>query len=356
MSLTETELRHVQPREEGSSRREEVPAFADLVRAKSKGDDKGFRDLLERFEADQGPIIDSYWCHSPPGGVALTEMRPSLLLRALGRGNETRLHRMTEQLVRDEPEFARLLLNSDRQSIRVANVLSGMSRRIALFTLFASTRQILTFLEGYLRKKEEAAEQTPAEREALKREALDTLHVNERIQKESYSYYHQAAAREAQIVYLVGMLKGFVALVVGAVALAWLFGSLDVPGVDPTTFLGCLIAGGVGAVVSVLTRMNSDKFNVNHEIGREYLSRLGAFRPTIGAVFALLMYFALQGSLFENIRVPAENPEQFAWFLAVGFLLGFSERLAKEMLGSAETSLGFGGDSNITPSATRAPQ
>jgi hypothetical protein len=93
-------------------------------------------------------------------------------------------------------------------------------------------------------------------------------------------------------------------------------------------------------------RMNAGKFNVNHEIGREYLSRLGSFRPAIGAVFALLMYFTLRGHLLPNITAPSpehEPSEAFAWFLAVGFFLGFSERLAKEMVSTAESGIGFGG-------------
>jgi hypothetical protein len=92
--------------------------------------------------------------------------------------------------------------------------------------------------------------------------------------------------------------------------------------------------------------MNAGKFNVNHEIGREYLSRLGSFRPAIGAVFALLMYFTLRGHLLPNITAPSpenEPSEAFAWFLAVGFFLGFRERLAKEMVSTAESGIGFGG-------------
>jgi hypothetical protein len=52
-------------------------------------------------------------------------------------------------------------------------------------------------------------------------------------------------------------------------------------------------------------RMNAGKFNVYHEIRREYLSRLGSFRPAIGAVFALLMYFTLRGHLLPNITAPS---------------------------------------------------
>jgi hypothetical protein len=262
-----------------------------------------------------------------------------------------RLHRMTEDLLRGEPEFARLLLESDRLAIRSTNVLSGMSRRIALFTLFASTRHILTFLEGLPAEENEIEKLANSERaerrERLQRDVKSTIDTHERILANFVTnYYDEAAARQAQIVYLGGMLKGFVVLIAGAIGLGYLFTSLDVPGVDMTTFLGCLIAGGIGAVVSVLMRMNAGKFSVNHEVGREYLSRLGSFRPAIGAVFALLTYFTLRGGLLPNVDPPStdgDSAQAFSWYLAVGFLMGFSERLAKEMVSKAEGSVGISG-------------
>ena len=51
-------------------------------------------------------------------------------------------------------------------------------------------------------------------------------------------------------------------------------------------------------------RMSGGKFDVNHEIGREYVSNLGLARPYIGAVFALLLYFAVQGGLLDQVNVP----------------------------------------------------
>ena len=69
-------------------------------------------------------------------------------------------------------------------------------------------------------------------------------------------------------------------------------------------FVGCLLAGAVGAVMSVLIRMSSGNLDVNHEFGREYLSNLGLVRPFIGAIFALLLYFAFKGELLQQIYVP----------------------------------------------------
>ena len=66
-------------------------------------------------------------------------------------------------------------------------------------------------------------------------------------------------------------------------------------------FFVCYGMGAVGAIISVLTRMTSkggDAF-VDYEVGRPSLRRVGSFRPVIGAVFAVVLYFALRSGLVQ---------------------------------------------------------
>jgi hypothetical protein len=329
-------------------RRESV-SFTDVVRARDHGDeDERFRRRLERFEDENGAVTDVWWSEQFDAAVAVTVRRRPRLLRVLGPYETLTLHRKTEELAREAPEFGRLLLRVDRQAIRVSNVLAGMSQRIAMSTLFALTRDVVSYLESKRLMRQPAQEEEP-----------DHLHVPEeeialntygRELREIEAYAGQAAARQAQIVYLKGMMRGLVALFLLAPALAWLFLATDVPGVDETLFIACLISGSLGALMSVLMRMNSGKFKVNHEIGREYLSNLGAARPFIGAIFALVLYFAFQGRLLDQIRLPDDPEGAFAFFMVSGFLIGFSERFAKEMLAVSEQGVGVGQSS--TPSST----
>ena len=138
-------------------------------------------------------------------------------------------------------------------------------------------------------------------------------------------------------------MRGLVALVVLAPLLALVLSALKVHGVEPAVLAGCLVAGSFGATMSVLMRMSAGKFDVNHEIGREYVTNLGLARPYIGAIFALLLYFAVKGGLAPQMRPPShEAAAQFAFFVAFGFLIGFSERFAKEIVRSAEAGTGGG--------------
>ena len=128
---------------------------------------------------------------------------------------------------------------------------------------------------------------------------------------------------------------GVLALCALAVPVGLLLRGTEVP-VDLTTFFGCVIAGALGALISVVTRMSADKFHVRHEVGRGYVQRVAAFRPFIGGIFGVLVYLALAGDVVTGITVPAETdePKRFAFFLVFAFAAGFSERMVKEVLRS----------------------
>src|SRR5207249_284895 len=107
------------------------------------------------------------------------------------------------------------------------------------------------------------------------------------------------------------------------------------------TFFACYAMGAIGALVSVMTRMASASgrsFTIDYEVGRRAIRRLGSFRPFIGAIFALVLYFALRGNLLQV--KPASGQATIYYYAALAFLAGFSERWAKVVLGSAERVLG----------------
>ena len=69
MSLTHAARPHIGLLRRG---RRDVPSFAGLAWVKANGTEGDFREELALFEADQGRLVDSYWCTSTVGGVALT--------------------------------------------------------------------------------------------------------------------------------------------------------------------------------------------------------------------------------------------------------------------------------------------
>jgi len=296
------------------------------------------RALLDRFQSEHGEIVHDYWSESAPAAVAVTS-RP----RRFGRGQQLALHRRTEQLSASQPEFSRLLLQVDRQAVRSSNVLAGMSQRIAITNLYSLTRDVTAYLEIRLGRAKDGVPKHNATRSAYDSELKNIAH-----------YVGEAGSRQAQIIYLQGMMRGLLALIVLAPLLALMFRTLDVPGVSSTLFVGCLVAGSFGAAISVLMRMSGGRFDVNHEVGREYVTNLGFARPFIGAVFALLLYFAFKGELLQQVEPPQGPQGEFAFFVASGFVIGFSERFAKEIVRATDQSTGA--DSNPSAPQPRESQ
>jgi hypothetical protein len=112
-------------------------------------------------------------------------------------------------------------------------------------------------------------------------------------------------------------------------------------GVEQRTIIGCLVAGAVGAVVSVIARINSGTFALDFDVARGYTLFLGALRPVIGSIFGLLAYFMLTSGFVDVFKLPAEDTLQRFYFLCViAFAAGFSERWAQDTLTGGLTGRG----------------
>ena len=303
-------------------------SFSDLVdtwkvREASPEAEQRYYDRRAAFESARGEITDGYICEDGPMATVLTAQPPTRFEKLfLFRKERIQLYTETERLVRAHPEVAHTLHRAEVQYVSVKQALRGLSQRLLVNWLFVWNRDVMISaapVEGIAPPAFE-----PQEIRRLERE-LDLIGAS----------YEQAASREAQIVYLGGMLMGVLALCALAVPVGLLLRGTDVP-VDLTTFFGCVIAGALGALISVVTRMSADKFHVRHEVGRGYVQRVAAFRPFIGGIFGVLVYLALAGDVVTGITVPppTDMPKRFAFFLVFAFAAGFSERMVKEVLRS----------------------
>lgn len=153
--------------------------------------------------------------------------------------------------------------------------------------------------------------------------------------------FRKAAQRGAQSRYWRGMVAGATILAVICAILGavfWAFGVKAAYGV-------ALPAGGLGAIVSVLQRMSSGKMKLDFTTGRDLLEVFGAVRPFIGAIFGIVVMALLLGGIVPAIDIP--EGEELAFFAGVGFLAGFNERWAQDMLKGSAGTLGgnpAGGD------------
>lgn len=138
----------------------------------------------------------------------------------------------------------------------------------------------------------------------------------------------RALSIEARHYYLAGMFIGIVVLLIGVPAINLITKHFTSVQID-TLGLGTVVAGGVGAVLSVMTRLTANNLRVDPTVGRPLVLVAGGFRPLIGGIFAFAIYIFVRSGLLP-IKVTVSGLQATYFFLGIAFLAGFSERLAQD--------------------------
>jgi hypothetical protein len=276
-----------------------------------------YREKLARFEGECGEIVDSYWCESVPSAVALT-VRPRRF-----REPWLEFHRVSDWVTKDEPKIAELLHTCDQLTIKIASIIRGPTRLIGMRLVVASATHLISLVD------EPAEHRRGADKQAALRYEEEEL-------TRARLYYEEVGLRQAQLMYLGGMLVG------GALIAALAFGVWLITGRDfSNRIVLAIVFGAAGALLSVMDRMTSRKegFELDYELGRAPLVVFGSFRPLIGAAFGLVLYGALASSLL-NIELTSGAKATTALYGLLSFAAGWSERLAKDVLDAAEHTVG----------------
>ena len=301
--------------------------------------ERAYRRKLSEFQGKEGRLEQVYWSTRHASAVGMTVMpgKPPRLngLGLRDRDDVVRLHRATDWATRDAPRIADLLHECDLLAMRVSQVLLGTTEHIALRWILGIEMHLLGVLDRE-RSLDEKAES-------------ELVRVQRRKLAECEAYYHRAASKAGRIVYASGMLVGvgLVALFGAAVGLLLWAAGVD----DRGTILICYGAGAIGALVSALSRMSRPehgRFNIDFELGRPLMRRLGAYRPFLGGAIGVALYFLLASGLLDIQVDDDETPYYYGFF---AFLAGFSERFATLILGAAEQKLAPG-EQKRPPSTT----
>jgi hypothetical protein len=305
--------------------------------------EQAYLDKLKEFQETTGELEHVYWSTKNASAVGMTvkrEAKPKRnlfgrLLRTLDEHDEpVALHRLSDWVTSDAPRVADLLHECDLLAIRAGEVLRGTPERIALRWLLGVQAHLLGFVERAERLPDKAAEKE------LVRVQKAQLAAIER-------YYHRAASKAGRLVYVSGMLIGLIPVGVVALALGLGLWATGLWGENAELIVLSIGAGTVGALVSAISRMGKPergKFNVDFELGRPLIRRLGFFRPLLGAVVGVALFFLLASGIAQ---VAVQDGKELYYYGFVAFLAGFSERFVNVMFGAAERRLGpkaAGGD------------
>lgn len=165
-------------------------------------------------------------------------------------------------------------------------------------------------------------------------------------------YFRRAAQRRAQLRYLAGVIGGL--SVIAGVGFLLALGLAQLPELQDQSgmYLASLIAGGMGALLSVLFGMTSGNLRLhtlfaNAESGPGPLVAAGALRPLLGALSGTVVYVLLQSKL-----VPLDVPDGGAgthFYIAIAIVAGFSERWARGVLAGTEERIQGAGSADRKP-------
>ncbi len=307
------------------------PSFSELVHAHHRWQlalrgtsadldaaDRAYRAALDNFESQYGRIVNAYWCSSVESAVALTA-KPRRFLNWLV-GEKLVFHRVTDWATKGSPDIATELHRCDELAVRAEQVLTGVRRRICLQLVLTSASHLLSLVD-----EAAAHEDSKLSRQAAIEE--------KKLLADTSSYYGEAANGQAQIVYFLGMALTTLTVVTAAGLLWGTTGHRSI--------YGPVIAGVIGANISVVQRINSGQFALEYDVGWPYLIFLGALRPLLGAVFGGAVALAVRSGIlripFTSAGQVSRTTAEFYALVVIAFVAGFSERWAQDALASSVT-------------------
>lgn len=267
---------------------------------------KYYGPLRQQYEKSCGGVRKIWFSRSAPRAVALTQRGE---LHVVGPGSDI------------APELQELSDECERIHREAQRVCSATDKWRCAEEAFEAVTHILGYSKGPATTDEEEA----AVR--LLRRRVDSVR----------STFLAAAQRAAQIRYFDGTLIGIVGIVLVTAGVAFAARSWIGEAILGPPALAAA-AGGIGAWVSVLFRFSFDNIVLDSAADPNHLRRLGIFRPVIGAIVSLAVY-SLVGSGILPIEVPAAAEQHLLFVAFVGFVSGFSERWAEDILVLGESQL-----------------
>jgi hypothetical protein len=310
-----------------------------------------YPDLLTAFEKVHGPIVKSFYANLVEAGAVVTRAPSGRLELAIeiwwdqvgfnaheARVLYSRIQALVDQInsfLGTSPPVGRLphIGPTLRYGQESHDLEIRLMFEIARDLIGSINREQWAYADRYQRaprtSEERLAEPSP-------RHVLEIADLNDRLDSAEKAYV-SSAKRAAQQWYWRGASQTAVICVVllaATVAVSGVAGSWRPTDVALLLAVTAL-SGALGAIVSVLQRMAAGSLEISYEAEPEAIKRNGYFRPLLGAIFGLVIYALLAGGLVAIN--PSGTASKLAFYAALAFVAGFSERFARDMLSTTES-------------------
>jgi hypothetical protein len=289
-----------------------------------------YRELRRTFRTYHGRIVHEYYCRDAIGAAMLTatpheatnDPRQYIARRALHTVLNTA-----------DDLFQELELKCDaivNDAVAVFQTESSQSQlEFAAEAAYQSMAAVL-FVVDAIEGKQLTAPQERVARAAVRKRVQTTAQQAQIL-----------IQRHARFSYFMGVLAGSGA----ALALCGITGCLSAAYwnhyLHTALLTVAMVMGVLGAVVSVFQRISSGQLVLDYTAPRRQRIILGSIRPFVGALFGAVIYFALGSGLIATTAQAGSTDvsASIGLFALTGFIAGFSERFATDMLERAGSLL-----------------
>ncbi len=327
---------------------------------------KRLTEITENYQQAYGNILNKYICGDKNTAVLITEKKETGFWgRLLGR---SRVHYFSQYELGEFPEIEMLLVEIDFLAAESTRLLRGKNLNRCLGLIYKVARNTLGLLDsihnrigmperGYKQVLRAKGYRSTEERVKLKNEILERsaklikedkkISDSRKVISQNIKYarrYHEKAAKfSAQKDYLSGNIVCYIVLVLFTVLATTGFLKNTELGLTAQTLsqeimrldvLACIgvLAGSLGAIISVMNRISSGDLTLNHEPDSRTIWLIGVFRPLIGGVFGAIILILLvsEFSIFELGNTGGSKT--LSTFIILGFIAGFFERFVPDIL------------------------
>jgi hypothetical protein len=293
-----------------------------LVEALGSGDVHHAAATLAEFEALNGDIVDLYVAPRT-GACSVLVADPArrkgrVLFVSIGRTDRVlRAPELVETLWR-----VHLLARQTESAAR--DVLHTSTRGTVQAMLYRATVLLLQSLDA-------VPLDVPGKRGGTERQSLqEAVRRTDRELSELEACVDREARQATLGFYLLGMLVGMVGGAVLLPVAVVVMPRIGLPEHVRLALVLSVVAGGIGAVTSVMVRITRGQTSIIDSRQGPWLTLVaGVFRPWAGAVFGVVLYvLVFAGSV--PVDIPDHAPHHF--FAGLAFLAGFSERWAQDTI------------------------
>lgn len=330
----------------------EPVSFDDLVRAHSEGNASAYQLTLAAFSRQHGTVKRLIYGSKNRSGVALML---AVTDDAQKRINEAAISAMLPARARSAlkvfgvGEFPGYEVDFRFNPETRATILA-LQNECEYYRVQRYRVRRTQYEEMFAQRLFDAAQAVMQLDNASAHELPDKIAAANTVVDDVRQRYEWIQNRVGSLSYLLGLLIGVVGvavpLLIWVVFAALLHGNL--------TVALCMLGGAVAAAANSMFRLVQGVPTVKGEDSRTLITIFAAFRPALGAIFALIAYALVVGG-FLPVKSPTDPQEHFWFVIGISFIAGFTEGFTPDLIERASHQLTPSGPTASRPSGANTP-